>query len=111
MSTVMSGMCAPVTRRPSASAAVEFDWHDGDQIDLLRDEILDLRGLRGEVSVWVPEVEDDLVASGVLHALLDILVKLEAAAVSGGANLVRVCRGGDGSRAGESKRTQSDRSG
>jgi hypothetical protein len=87
------------------------DWHDGDQIDLLRDEVLDLRGLRGEVPVWVPEIEDDLVACGFLHALLDILVKLEAAAVSGGADLVRVRRGGEGSRADNSKRTQSDRGG
>jgi hypothetical protein len=95
---------------PFRFCCCRVDRHDGDQVDLLRDEILDLRGLRSEVSVWIAEVKDDFVASSFLHALLDILVKLEAAAVGGGANLVGV-RGGEGSRADKSKHAQGDRGG
>jgi hypothetical protein len=63
---------------PFRLGCCRVDRHDGDQVDLLRDEILNLRGLGGEVSVWVAEVEDDLVATGFLHPLLDVLVKLVA---------------------------------
>ena len=86
-----------------------IDRHNSDQVDFLRHKILDLRGLRGEVSIWILEVEDDLATSCFLHALLNILIKLEAAAIGGRANLIRVCRRGAGERGDERKGAHGDR--
>ena len=57
---------------PLSLGGRRVDWHDGDQIDLLRDEVLDLRGLRREVSVRILEVEDDLVPTRLFHARFSI---------------------------------------
>ena len=67
-------------------AGCGIDRNHRHQLDALGDEVLHLGGLHGEVAVRIPEVEVDLVAALFLHAGLDVLIELEAAAVGGGAD-------------------------